>query len=352
MSNSSASTSFTKSRALQLSHLLVFLIGVLICIIWTDGGGKSDECAKEIEHELSMRSNLSVLMHCRSLPTRDDEDDELYLPLAELNAKTAALVAKLKSRETIRESWVFLLDFDDAEQHYTYSVLAHIRAIRSWSHVKRRIVVLVNENMRESHIRNQLAVDDDVLIQTFEPIAFDKRRLLVLKNVNRVHVWSLVDYDKVVFVANEVALFSNLEHLFEYRSPTFTPNLEVPTQLRTALFVATPDADVFDEMLAHLDTYSPTFDTSDQAFFDSHFNAQYALLPWNACPSVRTMYLRKDLWDWRDVTCLHWSQFKPWLWQQRHDLRALTHRWYEYMERHAGYTAKPGDVEYTTTNAV
>jgi hypothetical protein len=33
-------------------------------------------------------------------------------------------------------------------------------------------------------------------------------------------------------------------------APAFTPNLEVPAQMRTALFVATPDERVFEQMIA------------------------------------------------------------------------------------------------------
>jgi len=75
------------------------------------------------------------------------------------------------------------------------------------------------------------------------------------------------------------------------------------------------------------------------------------LLPWNACPSVRGLYMRGELWDFRDVTCLHWSQFKPWQWQKRFDLLQLTQYWYGYMWRFANYKLSKNDDAFKRLNA-
>lgn len=75
-------------------------------------------------------------------------------------------------------------------QHYALSVLAHVRAIRAWSFVRRPIVVLVNEKMRTSSVRRLFAAEGAV-VTPFKPISFDKKRLYVLKNANRLHLWNL-----------------------------------------------------------------------------------------------------------------------------------------------------------------
>lgn len=109
----------------------------------------------------------------------------------------------------------------------------------------------VRDALSTRRSREQFA-NENILVHPVSPIVFNKKRLYVLKNVNRLYVWSLTQYEKVVFIANEVALLKNLEYLFEYRAPTFTPNVETPSQMRTAIFVARPDLQTFSAMKEQL----------------------------------------------------------------------------------------------------
>jgi alpha-N-acetylglucosamine transferase len=214
-------------------------------------------------------------------------------------------------------------------------VLAHVRAIRHWSFVTRPIVLLVDERMalaKDAKLQQQF-VDEGVSVQTFRGIYYDKSRLLMLKNVNRLHLWRL-PFDRVVFVAPEVALLRNLEYLFQYPDFAVVPNSEAPEQFRTSLMVLRPSADTFARMLHALERYQPTWDTSEQAFLAQFFNNTQTLLPWSSCPSVRALYMRPELWDFRDITCLHWSQFQPWTWQKRTDLLYMLFHWYDYLARY------------------
>jgi hypothetical protein len=237
--------------------------------------------------------------------------------------------------ENRNEAWAFVLEHDDAQRHYSTAVLAHVRAIRHWSFVKRPIVLLIDERMAlaKDDALQRPFVDEGVTVQTFRGIHYDRSRLLMLKNVNRLHLWRL-PFDRVVFVAPEVALLRNLEYLFQYPDFAVVPNSETPDQFRTSLMVLRPSDDTFARMIRAIATYQPSWDTSEQAFLAQFFNNTQALLPWSSCPSVRALYMRPELWDFRDITCLHWSQFQPWTWQKRTDLLYLLFHWYDYLARY------------------
>lgn len=237
--------------------------------------------------------------------------------------------------ENRNEAWAFVLEHDDAQRHYSTAVLAHVRAIRHWSFVKRPIVLLIDERMalaNDDELKRPF-VNEGVTVQTFRGIRYDRSRLLMLKNVNRLHLWRL-PFDRVVFIAPEVALLRNLEYLFQYPDFAVVPNSETPDQFRTSLMVLRPSDDTFARMIRAIASYQPSWDTSEQAFLAQFFNNTQTLLPWSSCPSVRALYMRPELWDFRDISCLHWSQFQPWTWQKRTDLLYLLFHWYDYLARY------------------
>jgi hypothetical protein len=236
-------------------------------------------------------------------------------------------------QQSSSEAWAFVLDRDDAQRHYSTAILAHARAIRHWSFVKRPITLLVSEQVKLSReIEASLAAVDVAIVRTFR-IPFDRSRLLAFKNIDRLHLWRL-PFERVVFVAPEVALLRNVEYLFQYPDFAVVPNPEAPDQFRTSLLVLRPNNATFEAMVRRLGSYQPTWDTSEQAFLSVFFNDTQTMLPWSSCPSVRTLYMRAELWDFRDITCLHWSQFPPWTWQKRTDLRYLQFHWYDYLDRY------------------
>lgn len=307
------------TRREWIRAILYILIGALVALLVVDE-----------TTPLSAKNNV-VVERTAAVCDRDMQRYDVKTLQSLIAEARAALPAG--STENEREAWAFVLDHDDAQRHYATAIVAHTRAIRHWSFVRRPIVVLINERVQLSRDTRDALAGVGASVVPYRDIAYDRRRLLVLKNVNRLHLWRL-PFERVVFVAAEVALLRNLEYLFQYPDFAVVPNSETPSQFRTSLLVLRPSNDTFAAMVRAIGTYEPTWDTSEQAFLAEFFNQSQTLLPWSACPSVRTLYMRPELWDFRDVTCLHWSQFQPWTWQKRTDLLYLLFHWYDYLERY------------------
>lgn len=149
------------------TFVLCFIVGFLLCyLLFGNNGDLSvgalrDAIVDDILNATERGVNVDVEVEtfadvdsqCRgALADEDDEDDDLYLSVDTLRERTNVVARQLPLRESMSEAWVFALDYDDAQQHNALSVLAHARAIRSWSFVDRPIVVLVNEKMRLSSV--------------------------------------------------------------------------------------------------------------------------------------------------------------------------------------------------------
>lgn len=147
-----------------------------------------------------------------------------------------------RAQHASSEAWALLLDGDDAAQHYTHAALAHVRALRAMQRRSRDVLVLLNEAafgddvarlrcersgrssvcpsdcrsdsvvrslvMRIAH--SEQFVESGAKVVPLESLAYDKRRVALLKHVNKIQIWNLTQYAKIAFIDLDMTLHASL----------------------------------------------------------------------------------------------------------------------------------------------
>lgn len=263
--------------------------------------------------------------------------------------RAAARLAR-QSRNN-RRAFVLLLDGDDAERHYTDAAEAHARLLRATTSDDRVDVVLLlnrgGENLEGAEARLTPLVSRVVAI---DELAYDRRRVELVKHVNKVQLWRLRDYAKLVFVDLDVVLRGSQERLFAWpgEPATFLANPENPFHFNSGITVVEPDDFTYERMLATLDgthgDYRGGWDYTDQALEDAALRSVFGQLPLATCPKKRMLYTHAAHWQRSAAACVHWTGEKPWAFQKRADLDALVPTWYDYMRQWVpNYTVPSAD---------
>lgn len=161
-----------------------------------------------------------------------------------------------------------------------------------------------------------------------------------LDNFAKLRLWTLVEYDRVVFIDADAIVIRNIDRLFVYPEFSAAPNvyesLKDFHRLNSGVFVAAPSMDTYDAMLKALDAPGAFWPRTDQTFLQTYFPG------WHGLPVFYNMlqyawFNLPELWDWRSVHVVHYQYEKPW--QENHPkrerLRPLIDLWFACYEGRA-----------------
>jgi hypothetical protein len=125
------------------------------------------------------------------------------------------------------EAWALLLDGDDAAQHYTNAALAHVHALQSLQQRKRDVLVLLNEDgfhnstaklklvfhgsrdVAQRVCRKRFAAAGAKVV-LLKSLSYNTSRVALVKHVNKIQIWELVDYDKIAFIDLDMTIHESL----------------------------------------------------------------------------------------------------------------------------------------------
>jgi hypothetical protein len=256
-----------------------------------------------------------------------------------------AIVALRRRQQRTRRAFALLLDGDDAEHHYTDAAIAHATLLRRYRSAD--VLLLVNrngDNLRGAVERLTPLVDRVIELRD---LSYNRSRVELIKHVNKVQLWSLEEYGKIVFIDLDMVLRGSQEHLFAYPGdPTsFLGNPENPYHFNSGITVVEPDNYTYGAILDTLEhDYLGGWDYTDQALSDAALRSVFGQLPITACPKKRLVYTHAEHWQAASASCMHWTGEKPWTFQKRADLQALVPEWYNYMKENIdGYKIPKSD---------
>jgi len=96
-------------------------------------------------------------------------------------------------------------------------------------------------------------------------------------NYNKLNIFGLVQYDKVVYIDADMVIFKNIDDLFEHKHMSGTnaggelPNFKLTwLELNSGLMVIEPNSDTFEDMKSKIGTLNVT-DVGDQAFLHQYY---------------------------------------------------------------------------------
>jgi alpha-N-acetylglucosamine transferase len=138
----------------------------------------------------------------------------------------------------------------------------------------------------------------------------------------KLRVFSLVDFEKVVFLDADTVVLQNVDDLFARPAIAAAPDFFMPDHFNSGVMVLTPSAELFARLMDALAT-AQTYDGGDQGFLNTfwpewwemppahrlsptynmpHFNFQFI----HAHPGLRRRFLKQ-------TKIVHYTLQKPWL---------------------------------------
>ncbi|KAI9220327.1 glycogenin 1, isoform CRA_c [Blastocladiella britannica] len=97
---------------------------------------------------------------------------------------------------------------------------------------------------------------------------------------SKLHVWTLTDYDKVVFLDADTLVCDGVEALFGYNELAAAPDCGWPDIFNSGVFVLRPSTETFDQLVAFA-AASGSWDGADQGLLNDFFAGS-----WNRIPFV------------------------------------------------------------------
>jgi len=158
-----------------------------------------------------------------------------------------------------------------------------------------------------------------------------------LHNFSKLRLWELEQFNKVVFLDADALVIRNIDHLFELDEFTAAPNLyETMSDLdrmNSGVFIAEPNRQTFDAMLAALDRPDVFWERTDQTFLQTFFPKWRPLsYVYNTLQYV--WFNLPHLWHWDRIHVIHYQYEKPWEQNnpKRERLAPLIDAWWHVMQ--------------------
>ena len=136
-----------------------------------------------------------------------------------------------------------------------------------------------------------------------------------LDNFCKLRLWELDDYERIVFIDADAIVLQNIDRLFGYPQFSAAPNLYESLadfgRLNSGVFVAQPDRQTYEDMIADLDRPGQFWRRADQTYLQHRFPDWHGL-PYLYNVLQYVFFNLPDLWIWRDIRVLHYQYEKPW----------------------------------------
>lgn len=136
-----------------------------------------------------------------------------------------------------------------------------------------------------------------------------------LDNFYKLCLWTLTDYDSLVFLDADLVVIRNIDKLMEYPEGCAAPNLYETlddfNRMNSGVFTARPSLKTFDWMIAALDKPGAYWKRTDQTFLQSIW-PDWQGLPYTYNALQYLYYNIPVLWRWDQIRVVHYQYEKPW----------------------------------------
>jgi lipopolysaccharide biosynthesis glycosyltransferase len=204
------------------------------------------------------------------------------------------------------------------------AVAALVHSLRTRGNTSYPILVLTTPNLSREASSHLEALGATIVRRTplAYPFALNAARLRDNKPCRyaKLHLWSLSQYDKIVFLDGDTLVLSPIDDLFDrFDALAAAPDL-YPDTFNSGVMVLEPNEDIFASMLARY-RETPSYNLGDQGFLNSFFGEQWRSNPkrfhlpleYNTLLKMRESILWPTLQG--RVRVVHFTgETKPWNW--------------------------------------
>lgn len=136
-----------------------------------------------------------------------------------------------------------------------------------------------------------------------------------LDNFQKLRLWSLGAYERLVFLDADTVVVKPIERLFAYPDFAAAPNVYETLadfhRLNSGVFTVTPAPGTFEAMLAAVDRPGAWWRRTDQTFLETWYPDWHGL-PYTFNTLQYVYFNLPELWRWPQIRVVHYQYEKPW----------------------------------------
>ncbi|KAA8893775.1 nucleotide-diphospho-sugar transferase [Sphaerosporella brunnea] len=153
----------------------------------------------------------------------------------------------------------------------------------------------------------------------FEGVDTDDIRPWHRHNLNKLHLWSWTEYEKILFIDADVVCKGSLAELWDMpgdfaAAPDVWWNILVDNRFNSGVIVFRPSMETFHDMIPKVSDpnyHSPN--DADQAFLNAYYKFRYFGLPYKYNFNLVMYQFHRNVWDmlWDEAVLVHFTMRKP-----------------------------------------
>ena len=172
----------------------------------------------------------------------------------------------------------------------------------------------------------------------------------------KLHVWSLIDYERVIFLDADCLVLKPIDELFEFVNDlddtwiAASPDIGWPDCFNSGMFVCRPSTAIFQKLLVQ-SLSEGSFDGGDQGLLNVAFEDRWKRVPfiYNTCPGTAYSYAPAYRHYESRIKMIHFlgnAENKPWNWTRTSEgtfireprvpkeYRDIVYKWWHVYDRH------------------
>lgn len=138
-------------------------------------------------------------------------------------------------------------------------------------------------------------------------------------NLNKLHIWTWTQYEKIVFIDADVLCKGSFSELFQMpgdiaAAPDVWWNILVDSKFNSGVIVIRPNLEEFRSLFkAVSDPKMHSPNDADQAFLNNYYQFRYFGLPYKYNFNLVMYHYHKEEWDqlWDEAVFVHFTTRKP-----------------------------------------
>lgn len=153
----------------------------------------------------------------------------------------------------------------------------------------------------------------------FENVNTNDIRAWHKHNLNKLHIWTWTQYEKVIFIDADVLCKGSFKELLQMpgdfaASPDVWWNIEVDNKFNSGVIVIRPNLEEFRSLFdAVSDPKLHSPNDADQAFLNNYYKFRYFGLPYKYNFNLVMFRFYREIWDelWPEAVFVHFTTRKP-----------------------------------------
>ncbi len=230
----------------------------------------------------------------------------------------------------MKYAYVTVLSTND----YLPGVLVMFESLKRTNPIYKEFVVIVNENISEDNIQILKNKGYKVLLRKQIKVSLNNNEDMQywLNTFDKLHIFELTAYDKIIYLDSDMLITKNIDHLFEkpHLSGVIAGKEIYPEWdgINSGLMVIVPEEGITNKLINVIETHNFNKDIGDQDVINYYYdwpNLNLALYEgYNIFACFLEDYINKFNYNPNDIYIIHYiGKIKPWMFSYEEQINQL-----------------------------